>query len=171
MSPEAEKARYETHQNSPLDSRYRDFLSRMVDALRPKLLPGWKGLDYGCGPGPTVSVMLEEKGFSMENYDPYFAPQIDVLRETYDFITCTETVEHFSQPRKEFEQFNRLLHKGGWLGIQTEFLDSEKEFSSWWYRLDPTHICFWKRKTMDWVAQHFSWEVEYPRKSVALFRK
>lgn len=171
LNTEAQRSRYETHQNSPLDSRYRGFLSRMTDFLIPKLLPGWKGLDYGCGPGPTLSVMLEEKGFQMKIYDPYFAPQTDVLNRTYDFITCTETVEHFSQPGREFKQFNQLLRKGGWLGIQTEFLDSDKQFPSWWYRRDPTHICFWKRETMDWISQRFGWKVEFPRKSVALFQK
>jgi hypothetical protein len=143
----------------------------MADFLVPKLLPGWKGLDYGSGPGPTLSVMLEEKGFQMKIYDPYFAPQTDVFNRTYDFITCTETVEHFSQPGREFKRFDQLLRKGGWLGIQTEFLNSDPQFPSWWYRLDPTHICFWKRETMDWVSRRFGWKVEFPRESVALFQK
>ena len=29
------------------------------------------GLDYGCGPGPALSLMLREKGYQMFNYDPF----------------------------------------------------------------------------------------------------
>jgi hypothetical protein len=143
----------------------------MTDFLIPKLLPGWVGLDYGCGPGPTLSVMLEEKGFQMKIYDPYFFPQTDVLTGIYNFITCTETVEHFFRPGDELGRLNQLLRKGGWLGIMTEFLTPDQPFHSWWYRLDPTHICFWSRETMVWIAHRFGWNVEFPRKSVALFQK
>jgi hypothetical protein len=32
------------------------------------------GLDYGCGPGPTLSSMFREKGFKMADYDLFFKP-------------------------------------------------------------------------------------------------
>ena len=123
LSPEDELARYLLHENSPEDCRYREFLGRLTAHLIPKLQPGAKGLDFGSGPGPTLSVMLEEMGFFVDLYDPYFAPNTAPLERTYDFVTCTETVEHFYQPAKEFNRFNQLLRRGGWLGIMTEMLD------------------------------------------------
>ena len=72
LSPEDELARYLLHENSPEDCRYRQFLSRLTDHLIPKLPQGAKGLDFGSGPGPTLSVMLAEAGFFMDLYDPYF---------------------------------------------------------------------------------------------------
>ena len=171
LSREDELARYLLHENNPDDLRYRKFLSRLTDHLIPKLHPGAEGLDFGSGPGPTLSVMLEEQGFSMNIYDPYFAPNTDVLEETYDFITCTETVEHFYHPAKEFHRFDQLLRRGGWLGVMTEVLESDAGFPDWWYHREPTHVCFYKRETMEWIAGQYGWDVEYPRKNVALFCK
>lgn len=171
LSPEDELARYLLHENSPEDCRYRQFLSRLTDYLIPKLQPGAQGLDFGSGPGPTLSVMLEEKGFSMNLYDPFFAPNTAPLERTYDFITCTETVEHFYQPAKEFHLFDRLLWCNGWLGIMTEMLESDENFANWWYHREPTHVCFYKQETMEWIATQYGWRVEFPRKNVTLFYK
>lgn len=171
LCPDDERARYLLHENSPEDCRYRQFLSRLTDRLIPKLQPGAKGLDFGSGPGPTLSVMLEEAGFIMDIYDPYFAPDTTPLERTYDFITCTETVEHFYYPAKEFHRFDRLLRRGGWLGVMTEMLESDGEFGDWWYHREPTHVCFYKQETMAWIATQYRWRVEYPRKNVTLFCK
>ena len=171
LSPEDELARYLLHENSPEDCRYREFLSRLTDYLIPKLQPGTQGLDFGSGPGPTLSVMLEEKGFSMELYDPFFAPNTAPLERTYDFITCTETVEHFYQPAREFHMFDRLLRCDGWLGIMTETLEADDDFAKWWYHREPTHVCFYKQETMEWIATQYNWRVEFPRKNVTLFYK
>ena len=171
LSREDELARYLLHENSPEDCRYREFLSRLTDNLTPKLKPGAEGLDFGSGPGPTLSVMLAETGFPMDIYDPYFASDTAPLERTYDFITCTETVEHFYQPAKEFQRFDRLLRRNGWLGIMTEMLASDNNFLDWWYHREPTHVCFYKRETMAWIATQYGWKVEYPRKNVTLFYK
>lgn len=171
LPPEAELARYQLHENSPEDRRYRKFLSRLTDHLVPNLSLGAEGLDYGSGPGPTLSVMLEEHGFRMNIYDPYFAPNTDTLEQTYDFITCTETVEHFYNPGVEFQRLDGLLRHGGWLGVMTEMLVSDENFAEWWYHREPTHVCFYKQATMAWIATQYDWEVVYPQRNVTLFHK
>lgn len=168
---QAERQRYLQHRNSPDDPDYRAFLSRLSSHLVPCLPPGASGLDYGCGPGPTLSVMLEEQGFNMQLYDPFFAPDPSVLESTYDFITCTETTEHFHSPAREFQQLDSMLKEGGWLGVMTELLDSDAQFEGWWYHRDFTHVCFYRRETMEWIARRFGWEVAFPRKNVILFQK
>ena len=171
LSPADELARYLLHENCPEDCRYRKFLNRLLNPLIPKLQPGANGLDFGSGPGPTLSVMLEEAGFPMAIYDPYFAPDTTTLKCTYDFITCTETVEHFYRPAKEFHQLNQLLRSGGWLGVMTEMLELDTDFAGWWYHREPTHVCFYKQDTMVWIATKYGWKVEFPRKNVTLFHK
>ncbi|MDA1381669.1 methyltransferase domain-containing protein [Plesiomonas shigelloides subsp. oncorhynchi] len=57
-------------------------------------------MDFGCGPGPLLAQMLEEAGFRMHKYDPYFHPERATLAREYDFVTCTEVAEHFMPPRK-----------------------------------------------------------------------
>lgn len=171
LSHAEEYAHYGTHDNDPADQRYRAFLDRLASQLIPKLRPGSSGLDYGSGPGPTLSVMLAEQGFSMRIYDPYFAPETDVLNTPYDFITCSETCEHFADPAQEFVRFHTLLRPGGWLGVMTQMLEPNTPFGTWWYRRDPTHICFYHAETMRWIADHYGWHLEMPAPNIALFQK
>ncbi len=169
--PAAEKAHYETHENDREDPRYRAFLGRLATPLVERLPPGARGLDYGSGPGPALSVMLEEQGFPMSLYDPFYAPDAACLERAYDFITCTETAEHFHAPQMEFDRLNTLLKPGGWLGIMTEVFEEEGSFPDWWYRKDPTHVCFYRGETFRWLAGRFGWEWERPGRTVVLFRK
>lgn len=170
-TPDIEKAQYATHENDPADPRYRNFLSRLAEPLLAKLPPAAEGLDYGAGPGPTLSVMLEERGFPMRIHDPFFAPHREVLDRTYDFITCTETAEHFFEPGREFDRFNRLLRPAGWLGLMTLRPDPDTNFADWHYPRDPTHVCFYGDATLAWIAGHFGWKLEIISNSVALFHK
>lgn len=171
LSPKEERKRYETHNNNPTDPNYRNFLNRLATPLMEHLVKGAEGLDYGSGPGPTLSIMLKEHGFSMAIYDPFFAPDPKSLTRTYDFITCTETVEHFFNPHKEFQQFNHLLRPGGWLGIMTEIRQEDCPFEQWYYVRDNTHVCFYNKDTMAYLATHFKWILQSPHKNVFLFQK
>jgi len=168
---ETERAHYLKHDNNPGDPQYRAFLDRLAQPLIKRLPAGATGLDYGSGPGPTLSVMLEERGFSVWLYDPFFAPDPAPLQERYDFITCTETVEHFFNPADEFARFDQLLRPGGWLGIMTQMRDEKYCFETWHYVLDPTHVCFYHKRTLCWIAQQYGWQLEIPAKNVALFHK
>lgn len=170
-APEEEHAHYRLHENAPSDAGYRAFLNRLAAPLLGRLPPAAEGLDYGAGPGPTLSVMLEEAGHRAAVYDPFFAPDARALERTYDFVTCTEAVEHFHAPRAEWMRLDRLLRPGGWLGVMTEFRLPETDFAAWWYPRDPTHVCFYAEGTLRWIARWRGWEVEIPRKNVALFRK
>ncbi len=171
INREQENVRYDTHENNPDDKGYRHFLSRAIDPLLSKLEKGMEGLDFGSGPGPTISVIMKEKGFSMKNYDPFYAPDKTLLQKQYDFITCTETAEHFRNPRKEFLQLNTLLVSGGFLSLMTERLESIEKLGKWWYITDPTHIALYQKETMDWIADWQKWKIEQVGKTVTLFTK
>lgn len=170
-SPEAERAHYGTHENDPDDPGYRAFLGRLADPLAARLAPGAEGLDYGSGPGPTLSRMMEERGFRVRIYDPFFAPDANALRGTYDFVACTETAEHFHHPAAEFARLDGLLRPGGWLGVMTELLDDARDFATWRYARDPTHVCFYHADTLRWIAGAHGWRMEQPARNVVLFRK
>lgn len=171
LDPEAEKTRYLTHNNDPNDADYRAFLARLWDELRPQLKVGVHGLDYGAGPGPALAATIEEAGFSVALYDPFFHPNQAALSTSYDFVTCTETVEHFSSPRTDFIRLHGLLKPGGWLGVMTGILDDKLKFADWYYHRDPTHVSFYSEDTLRWIADWLGWEVEFPRTNVALFHK
>lgn len=154
---DAERAHYDLHENDPDDPGYRTFLDRLAAPLCERLTPGSEGLDFGCGPGPALARVLEERGHRMAVYDPLFAPDASVLDRQYDFVTCTEVVEHFHQPEKEFELLANLVKPGGVLAIMTSLLHEGVDFQRWHYRRDPTHVCFYREQTFDCLAQHYGW--------------
>ncbi len=166
-----EYAHYLLHENDPDDPRYRKFLSRLCGPLLEALDGSLLGLDYGCGPGPALAMMLQEAGHSVEIYDPYFFPDAKLLERTYDFITCTEVVEHFHNPAGQFEKLDAMLRPGAWLAIMTCFQTDDARFADWHYRKDPTHVVFYRESTMRWLAENRGWSCKIPIKDVALMRK
>jgi SAM-dependent methyltransferase len=171
LSPVAERAEYATHRNDPADPRYRSFLSRVAVPLVARLSEGAEGLDFGSGPGPALSVMLEEQGFPMSIYDPFFAPDPQALERTYDFITCTETAEHFVEPGKEFDRLHRMLRPGGILALMTEVYVGEPELARWRYARERSHVCFYRPETLEWLAGRYGWTLECPGRNVFFFRR
>ena len=165
-----ERAVYDQHENSPEDPGYRRFLSRLYDPLRERLAPGARGLDFGAGPGPTLSVMFEEAGYPMAIYDPFYAPDASVLEQTYDFITASEVVEHLFAPGEELTRLAGLLRPGGWLGLMTCFQTDDAQFADWQYRKDPTHVVFYRAETMAHIAAARGWSCTIPCKDVALMQ-
>lgn len=171
LSAEAAKAEYDLHQNSPDDQGYRKFLSRLVKPLSERLCSGACGVDFGCGPGPTLSVMLEEAGFEVINYDPVYFPDNSALTLKYDFVTCTEVVEHFARPRTDFPCLFRMLMYDGILGIMTKLVKDQASFKSWHYIHDPTHISFYSKKTFIWLANRYKCGIKFIGDDVILMQK
>lgn len=171
LGPGEERARYETHRNDPRDPDYRTFLDRLLAPLLERLAPGARGLDYGSGPGPTLSRMLTEAGHPTVDYDPFFARREELLDRTWDFVTCSETAEHFFDPGREFRRLDRLLAPGGWLGLMTGIVDDTVDFGAWWYARDPTHVAFYSRAALAWIAEERGWELHPVSDTVVFFRK
>jgi 2-polyprenyl-3-methyl-5-hydroxy-6-metoxy-1,4-benzoquinol methylase len=165
-----ERAEYDKHQNDIHDPGYRAFLDRLAAPLRTRLTPTARGLDYGCGPGPALAHMLREAGHDMATYDPFYAADATVLDAQYDFITCTETAEHFHAPADEFDRLGAMLRPGGWLALMTTFQTEDARFASWHYRMDPTHVVFYRAATLTHIAASRGWSCETPRKDVALMQ-
>lgn len=171
LSAEEERAIYALHENEEDDPGYRRFLAKLVEPLLEHLEPGMAGLDFGCGPGPALAQMLTDAGMAMSLYDPFFYPSAQTLDQQYDFVTCTEVVEHLHQPAQVFRQLDGLLKPGGWLGVMTCFQTDDARFANWHYRRDPTHVVFYREHTLSVIAHQRGWELVVPRKDVALFRK
>ncbi len=171
LGADAERAVYQNHENDVDDPGYRRFLSKLADPLLTRLSPGSQGLDYGCGPGPALAAMLQDAGHQVALFDPFFFDAPAALERSYDFITCTETAEHFHRPRSEFARLNALLRPGGWLAVMTCFQTDDARFKSWHYRRDPTHVVFYREQTMRHLADLHGWSCDIPAKDVVLFHK
>lgn len=171
LTAREEKQRYELHQNNPEDDAYRAFLMKLGNPLMKHLEPGAHGLDYGSGPGPTLSLILIENGFPTTIYDPYFADDPAVLDKSYNFLTCTETVEHFRNPARHWQRMVDLVKPDGWMGIMTSLMVDDTDFTSWHYARDDTHIAFYSHSTVEWIADRYSLKMEIIGDSVILMKK
>ena len=165
----AEKAEYDLHQNSPLDQGYRKFLARLLDPVNAQLAPNSHGLDFGSGPGPTLSVMFEEAGHSMAIYDPFYSPDETPLQQTFDFVTASEVIEHFRNPAEDLERMWSCVRPGGLLGIMTKLALGRSAFADWHYKNDRTHVCFFSYETLKWLATKWGATLTLVGDDVAIF--
>lgn len=172
LTTEAEKAEYDLHQNSPDDQYYRKFLSKMFVPMHKLLKEKSDGLDFGSGPGPTLSLMFAEAGHNMSIFDHFYAADPTVLDKKYEFITATEVFEHLHNPQRILEQLWSCLKEGGSLGIMTKFLpDQMEKFNNWAYKRDMTHVCFYTKSTFAWIAEQLRADVSFYGKDVVILRK
>jgi 2-polyprenyl-3-methyl-5-hydroxy-6-metoxy-1,4-benzoquinol methylase len=171
LTPLQEKAEYDKHENSVDDIGYRSFLARLTEPLIKQLAEGSKGLDFGCGSGPALMAMLEEKGFAMQGYDVYYRNDQSVLNTSYDFITMTEVIEHLAKPKAVLEQLLALLNTAGKLGIMTKLVIDKEAFSHWHYKNDPTHIAFYSLETFAYFAEYYQLEFQQVANDAFIFSR
>lgn len=171
LNREQEKARYDTHENDPSDRGYRKYLGRIIPPLKasiPRIPGSLNGLDYGCGPGPALAMMLKERGFSMNLYDPFYFNNPQVLKGNYDFITCTEVFEHMKYPGEELPKLLTLLKPKGVLAVMTQLVTDKINFKTWYYCNDETHICYFSRKSFQWAAEKWGLRVDFIGKDIII---
>ena len=168
--PSVEKAEYDLHQNSFNDEGYRRFLNRIAEPLYQRLSPGATGLDFGCGPAPVLASMMAEKGFPTECYDPFFFSNESLLHKKFDFVTCTEAIEHFHAPHREWKILLSMLKPGGILAIMTKRVVNKQRFASWHYKNDKTHVSFFSDSTFTWLADNYDLNLEIEGDDVVFFR-
>lgn len=172
MPVAAERAYYGLHRNDPEDPGYRRFLARLVGPLLARLDGPRRGLDFGCGPGSALAAMLVEAGHSVALYDPLFAPDASALEGRYDFIACSEVLEHLHAPLAECEGLFDLLEPGGLLAVMTGFPPgAPAAFAAWHYARDPTHVAFYGPQTFAWLAERLGATLEIPDRNVALLQR
>ena len=89
----------------------------------------------------------------------------------YQYITCSEVVEHFFNPYEEFNKIDKILDNNGWFGVMTSFITEDYLFKDCYYRRDPTHVVFYKKETFEVIASQRNWNSTIPCKNVVLFNK
>ncbi len=146
---------YKAHNNDVTDKRYQKFVSPITKAILQHFDPKHKGLDFGAGTGPVISHMLQNQGYSIVQYDPYFHPYPDLLKDAYDYIACCEVMEHFFSPKSEFALLKSLLKPGAALFCMTHIYEDSIDFTQWYYRTDPTHVFIYRKSTLEWIAKEF----------------
>lgn len=166
-----EKERYLTHNNGIEYPGYVDFLKRAMKPALQFIRKGDYGLDYGCGPNPTLSILLSREGIDCDDYDPIFY-QNGIRRDCYDFIFATECFEHFFNPGNELTYLLSLMKKGSSMIVMTKLYRSLSEFETWHYVNDETHVVFYHTETMNYIARRWNFTIVLLQDDrVVIFRK
>ncbi|MGZ3769905.1 MAG: class I SAM-dependent methyltransferase [Bdellovibrio sp.] len=171
-----EKLRYDHHQNGSANG-YTSFLEPLTDGIHDHFLSinvntsQISALDFGCGPTAYLSTLLNKKGYNVSNFDPFYFPDTDTLRKTYNLVTSTEVWEHFHNPAEELKKIIKLLKPGGVLGVMTSAHHGPAVFSDWYYRRDMTHVTFFSEKTMKWIADTFEFRLIKSKSPYWIFAK
>jgi len=153
LSLEQEKNRYQEHNNDVNDVRYQNFVKPIINAVTTDYRKSDYGLDFGCGTGPVITKLLQDVNYNITTFDPFFNNNPEVLKTTYNFITCCEVIEHFHNPLKEFRLLKSLLKPSGKLYCMTELYNDIINFEQWYYKNDDTHVIFYHFKTFAWIKE------------------
>ncbi len=152
---EAEKIRYNEHNNNVEDERYQAFVSPITLAIAKDFAQKHKGIDFGAGTASVISKVLDDKCFNIVQYDPFFHNHPHLLDDKYDYIACCEVIEHFYYPEKEFVLLKGLLNTNGKLYCMTDIYNKSIDFHSWYYKNDNTHVFIYQKETFDWIKEHY----------------
>lgn len=158
----SELGQYQQHNNSLENEGYVNMFLNFISKFKPFCKnPVGAILDFGSGPTPVLSQLMEREGLGKPDiYDPFFAPEKVYEGNSYDLITSTEVFEHFHEPVEMIELIAGLLKPGGILAVMTMFHNNDLEFfQKWWYRRDPTHVTFYSPKTFEVIAEKFGLKV------------
>jgi len=166
-----EKKRYENHENDVNDIGYQRFVSPITTAILHTFSSHHKGLDFGAGPGPVVSKILQDNGYDIVQYDPFFHNHPDILIKKYDYIVCCEVIEHFHNAKKEFQLLKSLMKPKGALYCMTHLYESSIDFSEWYYQKDPTHVFIYQEETITWIQQQFQFKSVFIKDRLIIYKK
>ncbi len=171
LSTADEKIRYDKHTNSNQDKYYIEFLKRIVTPITSNVKPGSIGLDFGCGPGPILKDLFLVHNIGIEEYDLYYKDDKSLLNRDWNFIVTTEVIEHLSKPGNIIESLWNLIDVKGVLAIMSNLYTKSTDFPSWYYKGDPTHICFFCKESFLWLADKLDANVEFFDKDITILKK
>lgn len=166
-----EKSRYDKHVNTPEDKRYIEFLSRVIKPTLEYVSPESYGLDFGCGPGPVLKKLFSKYKLHLEEYDLYYNDNRELLNKYWDFIIATEVIEHLKDPLQVITKLWNILKPGAPLVLMTHLYNEHIHFPSWYYKGDPTHICFFSKETFIYLSNKFDAEIYFIDKDIIILKK
>ena len=102
--------------------------------------------------------LLQSEGYNILPYDPFFESDSDILIKKYDYIVCSEVVEHFHKPMEEFVILKNLLNNGGKLYIMTLLFNANIDFEIWHYKNDFTHTFIYQEETFRWIKEKYGFD-------------
>ena len=108
LPPQIEKKRYQLSANK-YQNPLRQFLLSLIQQIAQETNQALIGLNFGRLTDTHTLETIKAQGHDLRQYDPYFAPDHNLLQQEYDFICCYRVFEHFRSPFKEWSLLCKLL--------------------------------------------------------------
>lgn len=168
-----EKKHYDKHHNT-LESL--GYVKMFEDLVEEFVLPHKEGiksaLDFGCGEGEVLPIVLERASIACDRYDLFYFPKKVYEGKKYDLILSTEVFEHLQNPLEIFKKLLLHVEKNCYILLMSAFHpDNDDEFFKWWYIRDVTHIGFFNINTFEFLASELGLTiVKHNFKNIILFQ-
>ena len=107
---------------------------------------GWV-LNLSAGGSSQKDANIVEVEFALfRNTDVIAdAHELPFISECFDGIVCMNAFEHYSEPKKVASELLRVLKPGGWIVVQTAFLQPEHEYPWHFYNTTSEGLRLWFR--------------------------
>lgn len=171
---EREKKHYDKHHNSFESLGYVKMFEDLIDEfVTPQKQHIKTALDFGCGEGEVLPILLEKNTITCDRYDIFYFPKKVYENKQYDLIVSTEVFEHLKSPLEVLAEILLHVKDGGYLLLMSAFHPSnDDEFFKWWYIRDITHIGFFNLLTFEYLANMFGLKIiKHNFKNIILFQK
>jgi hypothetical protein len=159
LGPDDERRRYALHDNTFGHEGYVRYLGEIVQVVNDRLLTG-DILDFGSGPEAVLARLFTGRGYRCRAYDPLYGIGADALDATYDCVILSEVIEHVRDLSGEISLLKKVTRPAGRIVIRTKIYPSIDDFPGWWYKNDGTHINFFSRSAMEFLAGRLGRSVE-----------
>ncbi|MEA2092325.1 MAG: class I SAM-dependent methyltransferase [Campylobacterota bacterium] len=169
-----EKKHYDNHNNNLESLGYVKMFEDLIEEfVTPEASEIKTALDFGCGEGEVLPILLERHGICCDRYDLFYFPKKVYVDKKYDLIVSTEVFEHLSEPLKVLKNLLSHLNKDGYLLLMTCFHSSDNEkFLKWFYIKDATHIGFFSIKTFEYLAKELNLKIiKHNSKNIIMLQK
>ncbi|QYK01316.1 methyltransferase domain-containing protein [Shewanella psychrotolerans] len=169
LPPDAELKKYQTANNKhkPMQQLILSLVTQLEQLSKQHLV----GLNFGRVVADSVVDVLINKGHQLHQYDPFFAPDHQLLRQQYDFICCYKVFEHFRFPSREWHLLCSLLKPGGWIAINTQLITELNGFAKWHHKNNLTHVSFYQRATFQFLAKQAHFTLLFASNDLILVQK
>jgi len=169
-----EKKHYDKHHNNLESLGYVKMFNDLIDEfIEPYIKEIKTALDFGCGEGEVLPILLERRYIKCDRYDLFYYPKKIYENKKYDLIVSTEVFEHLQNPLKKFKEILYSVKKNGYIILMSSFHpNNDDEFLKWWYIRDVTHIGFFNIVTFEYIASELNLDIiKHNTKNTILFKK
>ncbi|WP_321778539.1 class I SAM-dependent methyltransferase [Sulfurimonas sp.] len=158
LDAQSQKKHYDNHDNNLESLGYVEMFEKLIEEfITPDAKDINTALDFGCGEGAVLPILLERNNIKCDRYDLFYFPEKVYKNKKYDLICSTEVLEHLANPLDIIKELLLHLNKNGYLLFMTYFHPSDDEkFLKWFYIKDITHIGFFSKKTFEFIAAEFN---------------